>query len=376
MSDDIEIFGRVGLEGAAAGADKTAARFVEATHGGRVTAWHGLGKQLQGDSLTFSDLMSNGINYRVAFSDSLQANGRPIDFARAIIREDTGNPLAIVGNRYEITQHTDFFRDVDVALGGAKFETAGVLRNGREVFALVQAGQFKVKGKDLTENYVFFRTSYDGTSPTKAKAVNTRVVCSNTTKIALRETGTSFDYSFRHTKASADRIKDVLASVGTAQKAIEAFAGKAEKLANEEATPDLVGTIVKAAVVKAFGETKSSDTKRAADKRAEDAKGAAQYMLAALGLDENKDMGKWGLYNAVSQWTDHDLAYRQRETTGGSKAEKRMDSILDGRGDEIKQAIFTAIYQTTDGREIEIPVLSPRGGHQAVGAALLDSILS
>lgn len=350
-------------------------KFIEATHGGRVNAWHGLGEKISGEALDLSQVLAT-VGFTAEFRPVyVQGAAGPVelDFTRAVVRVEDGKVLSTVGMDYEIAQHVPLLEDLDSALGGARFETAGVLRGGREVFALVQAASFTIAGTDLNRAFFLLSTSYDGTSATVGKAVTERVVCANTLAVALGEKGNRFDYRIRHTSKSAARVAEMIEAVTSAQEAAERFAYKAEALAQAENTEDLTGKVFASALAAAYGKIEGNPKTLA--RRESSYKSGAEMLLECLSHDSNRDLGRWGLLNAVTEWTDHTLAYDLRKSTGGTTEEKRFDSVLEGRADAVKQAIFTVLMESIDGKEIEVPVYGPEV-RKISGADLLDSILT
>lgn len=70
---------------------------------------------------------------------------------KVLYRSDTKAPLSVVSARYQVVQPREileFYRDL-TEVGGFELETAGVLKEGREFWALAKTGQTgALKGKD------------------------------------------------------------------------------------------------------------------------------------------------------------------------------------------------------------------------------------
>jgi phage/plasmid-like protein (TIGR03299 family) len=157
------------------------------------TPWHGLGQALThgADIDTWTceaglsyDVLESPVQYRTPASTDLQEWP-----ARKVLhRSDTGGPLAVVSNSYNVVQPRqvmDFFREL-VNLGGFQLETAGALSDGRRVWALASVGDAApVVDRDLVKPYLLLGTSYDGTMATVAKFTAIRVVCNNTITAAV-----------------------------------------------------------------------------------------------------------------------------------------------------------------------------------------------
>lgn len=97
-------------------------------------------------------------------------------------------PLSVVSSRYQIVQPREileFHRDL-TEVSGFELETAGVLKDGKKLWALARTGQsVALKGKDQVNGYLLLATACDGTLATTAQFTSVRVVCQNTLQIAL-----------------------------------------------------------------------------------------------------------------------------------------------------------------------------------------------
>ena len=115
----------------------------------------------------------------------------------ATVRTDSGDVLGVVGKRYRIVQNRDAFGFLDSLLqdGIMKYESAGALRGGRQVFLLARMPSVdEIVPGDNSLRYVLFSTSHDGTAAIHAVPTSVRVVCANTLRIA-----TASSVGFRHT---------------------------------------------------------------------------------------------------------------------------------------------------------------------------------
>ncbi len=107
-----------------------------------------------------------------------------------LYRSDTKAPLSAVSKRFQVVQPHDvleFYRDLTEA-GSFELKTAGVLKEGRKLWALAKTGQRAcLKGRDRVNGYLLLATACDGTLATTAQFTSVRVVCNHTLAIALRE---------------------------------------------------------------------------------------------------------------------------------------------------------------------------------------------
>lgn len=156
----------------------------------------------------------------------------------AIVRGDTQQPLAevAVGNVYEPISFPEMFSTVDqivemsngsMKVGGAHYETAGTLYDGRTGWALVKLDRDIFIADDAIRTYLLATTSHDGTSSLKLKLVNTRVVCCNTFAMSLSEHSRECSFAFRHTKnfqVKVEEAQKVLFQISEQRAEWEAFA--------------------------------------------------------------------------------------------------------------------------------------------------------
>lgn len=128
------------------------------------------------------------------------AEGRAIPRARAVVRSDRREPIAVVGLRYAPVQNADAFAFLDglVGAGRAVYETAGMSGGGRRVWVQARLpGDVWVTREDNVGKYLTLVNSHDGGGSLRAFFTPRRIVCSNTLRAALRE-GARAGVSIRH----------------------------------------------------------------------------------------------------------------------------------------------------------------------------------
>ena len=158
------------------------------------TPWHGLGNQLAPNQPLEVWARSAGMDWRIEESEVRYVTSHSSDTRglgaihafpqqKVLYRSDTKAPLSVVSNRFEVVQPAavlEFFRDL-TEVGGYELETAGVLKEGRKLWALARTGQSaSLKGKDQVNGYLLLATACDGTLATTAQFTSVRVVCNNT----------------------------------------------------------------------------------------------------------------------------------------------------------------------------------------------------
>lgn len=222
----------------------------------RTPAWHGLGvvkdnwftsaealeeAQMDWDVSLIPVYASGEIEGQAVFAEGTNN--------RATVRKNphTGEfqVLGIVGNQYKPIQNRDAFSFLDELVGdrsdGRHYETAGVLRDGRQTFMTIDMGSLVLDegGRaDEIKKYLFCANSHDGSWAFRTQYTNTRVVCANTASIALsegkRDKKISPYFVTRHTKDVMNRVRMAQETLGMWGKYVEEWTRQAEVMIQAE----------------------------------------------------------------------------------------------------------------------------------------------
>lgn len=107
-----------------------------------------------------------------------------IDFpkSRGIVRDDTRQPIAVMGASYGLIQNSEAFGPLDYLKSEglvSGFEQVGCLNNGGRVFVLANLSSESSISGDKHVRRLMIATSHDGTGSVVAKGWLSRIVCSN-----------------------------------------------------------------------------------------------------------------------------------------------------------------------------------------------------
>jgi len=247
--------------------------------------------------------------------------------------------LAVVGNKYRVFQNEELFTFGDNILdGGASWESAGSIKNGKVVFgSLVVPREFILDPQgiaDTTRTYLLVHTSHDGSSSVQANITPVRVVCQNTLNMALN--GSKQSFKLRHTSKVDDRIAEARRVLGLTFQHMDTFETLAKdlfetKVSNKQwndivnalyPTPDLQGA-------------KQSITKHQ----------QKLDLLDELYFQSPTQAGikgtAWGALNALTERLDY---YRLARTTNGESL-KAAASGLDPATNAEKARILRAVKE-------------------------------
>lgn len=278
--------------------------------------------------------VASGMNYRVQRAsvryaterltpDAQLHNLKVVDDKIVLFRSDTGAPLGIVSDGYQIMQPLEvleFFREW-AERNACVIESAGVLFGGKRYFAtakMAQAVALASTGGDTVVPYILLSTSADGSLSTEGRLTGVRTVCNNTLT-AARNGAATLRVTHR-SKFDAAQAKSVME---TAREDFAAFMEMARQLTAikvESARAEEMTTLL------------LTTPARNADAARESA-GFQRIMGLFNGLGRGAELETaketaWGWLNAVTEYVDHHARARSDEN--------RTASAIWGPGADLK----------------------------------------
>ena len=237
----------------------------------RQPAWHGLGTVLEEEVTTSEMLKAAHLDNWNVRCEEINLPGRSSTNYFATVRTNPfdggADVLGIVGQRYRTLQNEDLFAFGDNILDGARWETAGSIKEGKVVFgslALERESIIDPNGvSDKVKSYLLVHTSHDGSLAIQASITPVRVVCQNTLNMAVGAKGKSAKQSFRirHTQTVEGKIMAAREALGLANKYMDEFDKQAQDLFAREVDANKFFEIVKAAYPEPDADVKGSATK-------------------------------------------------------------------------------------------------------------------
>lgn len=295
------------------------------------TPWHGLGNKLDAHEPIEVWAKQAGMDWQIReapvryMTNAPESTGKIESFPqnKVLFRSDTNSPLSVVGQRYKVVQPgeiLEFYRDL-TEVSGFELESAGVLKNGRKLWALARTGQSSsIKGNDVSNAYILLATACDGTLATTAQFTSIRVVCNNTLAVALGASDGAV--KVRHsTSFDAQSVKRQLGiSVSSWGSFMYQMKGLSErKVKTHEAMNYLL---------RVFSDDKQTDSTNASDRTM--AKVMALFAGHGRGAELASSKGTaFGLLNAVTEFVDHERRARS--------ADHRLESAWFGQGAKVKE---------------------------------------
>lgn len=296
--------------------------------------WHGIGRQLSPRQPIEVWAREAGMNWTIESAEVRYVAGGASNLGsihafpeqRVLFRSDTKEPLSVVSSRYQVVQPKDileFYRDL-TEVGGFELETAGVLKDGKKLWALARTGQsVALKGKDQVNAYLLLATACDGTLATTAQHTSVRVVCNNTLSIALGDSNGAVKVGHR-SQFDAQAVKRQL---GIAISSWDGFMVRMKALSERKVND--------AAAEKFFQRVLTYPTSGPnipAPSTNDSAIKAAQALYAGRGKGATLPSASgtaWGLVNSITEFVDHQRRARSDD--------HRRDAAWFGAGATLKQ---------------------------------------
>jgi phage/plasmid-like protein (TIGR03299 family) len=207
------------------------AALVENMFSVRETPWHGMGIIVQDAPTSLDAIKLAGLDWKVEQREMcIAGTDLKVPDAYANIRTSDMKVLGVVGNRYQIVQNEDAFSFTDNLIGeGCVYETAGSLREGKQIWLLARLPESIQIAGDEVVPYLVFTNTFDGSGAIKVAMTPTRVVCNNTLNLALQTAKRT--WSARHTGSIEAKLEEATETLQLANKYMAELKAKSEELA-------------------------------------------------------------------------------------------------------------------------------------------------
>jgi phage/plasmid-like protein (TIGR03299 family) len=278
----------------------------------REPAWHRLGTVFNHEVTTKEMLeLAHLDNWNVRLEDVDIPNGFESDRSYSFVtrtnpfNKSQNDVLGVVGERYVPLQNEDLFDFGDLMLDGGRWETAGSIKNGRQVFGSLALDRETVLDPngvaDKVNTYLLVNTSHDGSIAIQASITPVRVVCANTLNLALgnRGRGGSVKQSFkiRHTATASGKVQQAREALGLANKYMDEFDKMAHAMIQTEVTKAQFDKVVDTLYPKPEKDSKGSMKKWETKVDMLNAIYVGQYNNTISGT-------AWGVANAMTERLD------------------------------------------------------------------------
>ncbi|MFI9040943.1 DUF932 domain-containing protein [Streptomyces sp. NPDC053726] len=310
------------------------------------SAWHKLGIVTDGamtaeDAMRLASLSSWNVRLLPLTATEITDNGTtpvevPQHFATARTHPKTGRTetLGVVGSDYHPVQNEEHaeFLNLLADESGAHFETAGSLKNGRQVFLTMKMpDSLTIGGNDRTDLYIAAFNSHDGSSAFRIVVTPVRVVCANTLRAALK--GARSSYVVRHTAGAKARIAQARSALGLTFRYAEEFQKAAERMIQEEMTPNELRS-----VVDQLWPVQDSDSDRTKTNHRQ-RWGTISHLFTVADTQAAIRGTRWAGYNALTEYANHHAP--ARGLTDADKMCARAERVINGTASGLMEKAFT-----------------------------------
>jgi phage/plasmid-like protein (TIGR03299 family) len=318
----------------------------------RVPAWHGLGTVFEeevstAEMLELASLQDWNVRLEeVGLPDGFSSDRKHNFVVRTNPFDKTQNDvLGVVGERYRILQNEELFDFGDALLdGGGRWETAGSIKGGRQVFgslALERETVLDPDGvSDKINTYLLVNTSHDGSIAIQASVTPVRVVCANTLNLALgtgvgRNRSTKQSFKIRHTQTAQGKIQAAREALGLANTYMDAFDLMAKDMIEREISNDKFQEIMRLAYPLPEEDKKGAIKKWSNKLQAiEDIyQGNTNYMIAGTA---------WGALNAMTERIDWHRTPRGGNSESVLAGASGFDPMVNAEKNRLLQIVASA----------------------------------
>jgi len=317
----------------------------------REPAWHGLGTVFTEEKTTSEMLVAANLNnWNVRLEDMPIPSHLSSDKEyQYVVRTNPTDKtqtdiLGVVGERYHVLQNEDLFSFGDNILdGGGRWETAGSLKGGRQVFgslALERETVLDPNGvADVVKTYLLINTSHDGSIAIQASITPVRVVCANTLNVALNRTkkkdGVKQSFKIRHTQTANGKVAIARQTLGLANAYMDEFDKMAHAMIAKEISAKDFNDIILAAYPKPDKDTKGA-VKKWENK---------VDMINDIYTGEYNGMisgNAWGAFNALTERLDWYRSARGGNSESMFAAASGFDPVINAE----KNRLLTVVQNT------------------------------
>lgn len=275
----------------------------------------------------------------------------------AVVRVMDNSILGVVGDQYQVVQNVEMFNFLDALTTGegkvARWESAGSLRGGRQVWALLNLpdSEITVGRGDKLLPYLLVTNAHDGSAACRVIPTTVRVVCMNTLQAAVAGTFKDLTVTIRHSGDIQGKIAQAQLMLAQAGEMFTALGRLAAELDSR-----IVGKDTYEQVLEELFPTPEEDAAPATRTRVLNNRLLlAQAVREEVKLLPSPDMTAWTLLNGVTRYVDHaqKVQLRNREAP-----EARFEHSMIGRGAELKNRAVASIRTHTEGslpKEYDVP---------------------
>jgi phage/plasmid-like protein (TIGR03299 family) len=298
-------------------------------------AWHGLGIEIEEGLTAQEGFKKIGLDWSTSLAPltaTLEDGSKvPVSGRAAHIRNDTKAVLGVVASNYPAVENMELasFADELVQEGGLTIETAGSLRDGKNVFALCKLPTpIVAAGDDVVELYTLISNGHGGTGSFAIYPTSVRVVCANTLRWSEKDAAKGLSFIHFGNTSTEDRLKTTRTALGLMRLETDKFREQVDAMVKTNLTAKRAKDLFLKVYEDTFGKIPSDVDSATREKLIQ----RRQLILESWELNFANERNNlkgiegtvWSAFNAVTEWHDHDRGFSE------VGSEQRMNSNLFG----------------------------------------------
>jgi phage/plasmid-like protein (TIGR03299 family) len=306
---------------------------------GRATPWSVRGTDMRRGATKEKLMVKAGLDWSVDLrpvSTTAVVGGKELAIDvpenRAVVRSSDGKVLGIVGRRYRTVDNLDMFElgEMIVDQGGAVWDSAGSIRDGRRVFCSMHlpARQILVGGEDPVNLHLLIHNSHDGSTGLGGFVTPVRAVCCNTLALAIR--GAKHSFTVTHSGDIPVKLEDARRVLQISFAYSDRFAAEVERM-NEQDYTDRQFTELVAQLLPAKDPAKPKPAVLEARRSLIETRDSSPTLDGIRGT-------RWGAFNAVAEWSE--WVRPTRTIKGVDLSEAKFVQVVEGQVADIRQRAF------------------------------------
>lgn len=324
--------------------------------GARTDIWHQLGQMLDGTTMTAEEAMRAAhMNRSISIYPVQPPDGAQFAIPELyhvvlggdmIVTED--GDFAVIPDKVvgvhgkggadahaNFTMHDRFAlaeQAIHASSGEAVWSTAGMLRNGTQGFACMEAPPTVIDPngiRDVIRRYLTVTWSFDGSRSTELGGSDVRVLCANT--MAMHDKGKDVLIRVKHTSASAEeRFRLAAQQWSLSQDRQKALVLMAEDMLRIRGAKTVLNKIVEK-----FMPERPDSSKR--EKSLRQTRVDTLEVLAHSPTNTAAGDNAWAAYNTFVEYLDWEAPVKCSK--GETELDRRLGNQFDGANDDLKSKV-------------------------------------
>lgn len=256
-------------------------------------------------------------------------------------KDGTHSVIGTVGSRYKVFQNSELFSVLDILAdsGDARYAMAGEIKNGSQVYMMMELPDtISIQG-DPHAAYLLARTSHDGSCALGIAPIVNRLRCTNQISGIFKSTKT---FNLRHTSRAELKPQVIREYLKLVYDDLDFYRELANDLYRKTVQPGDINRVLKQVFpldpsIETYKIWQLSPGEKRMRTKAEEARSQVRYIYnGGTGTQQELHGTAYGIYQALVEYSDH---YSHK------KSDVRADRILTGKSELFKRNALRTVRQ-------------------------------